>query len=75
MADGRCVRLPGNSSGQIGDIAVESVANLAEDREGQISFTPLDPAEVTPVQPTVLCKPVLTEPERLPFGLNPAPQP
>jgi hypothetical protein len=27
----------------IGHIAVKSVANRAEDREGQISFAPLDP--------------------------------
>jgi hypothetical protein len=56
------VRDPGNPPCHIGNIAVKAVANLAEDREGQISFTPLDSSKETPVQPTILGKP---------FWLNP----
>jgi hypothetical protein len=54
---------------------VKSVANLAEDREGQISFAPLDSSKETPVQSTILGKAVLAKPQRLAFGLNPATQP
>jgi hypothetical protein len=54
---------------------VKSVANLAEDREGQISFAPLDSSKETPVQPTILGKAVLAKPQNLAFGLNPSAQP
>jgi hypothetical protein len=45
-ADVRCAR---DSSCHLGNIAAKSVTDLAEDREGQISFTSLDSSEVTPV--------------------------
>jgi hypothetical protein len=54
---------------------MKSVANLAEDRESQISFAPLDSSKVTPVQSAILGKTVLAKPENLAFGLNPAAQP
>jgi len=54
---------------------VKSVANLAEDREGQVSFTSLDSSKEAPVQSTILGKAVLAKPKDLAFGLNPAAQP
>jgi hypothetical protein len=75
VANGAYVRHPRNTLSDVGNIALQSTANLAEDREGQISFTPLDSAEVSPVQPTILRETVLAKPAHLPFGLNPAPQP
>jgi hypothetical protein len=54
---------------------VKSIANFAEDREGHISFAPLDSSKVTPVQSTILGKAVLAKPQNLAFGLNPATQP
>jgi hypothetical protein len=51
---------------------VKSVANLAEDRESQISFTPLDSAKMTSVQSTILGKAILAKPWDLAFGLNSA---
>ncbi|HEU5237516.1 MAG TPA: hypothetical protein VFU37_10265 [Pyrinomonadaceae bacterium] len=54
---------------------MKSIANLAEYREGQISFAPLDSSKETPVQPTILGKAVLAKPQNLAFGLNPAAQP
>ena len=50
---------------------MESVANLAEDRKSQISFTPLDSSKETSVQSTILGESVLANPQQLPFGLNP----
>jgi hypothetical protein len=75
IADKAHVRHPRNSPCQIGYIAVEPLANLAEDREGQISFTPLDSSKVTPVQSAILGKTVLAKPADLPLGLNSATQP
>ena len=49
---------------------MKSVANLAEDREGQIPFAPLDSSEETPVQSTIPCKAVLAKPQGFAFGLN-----
>ena len=54
---------------------MKSVANLAEDREGQVSFAPLDSSKEAPVESTILGKLVLAEPQGLAFGLNPVPQP
>jgi hypothetical protein len=54
---------------------MESVANLAEDRKRQISFTPLDPSKETSVQSTILGKSVLANPQHLPFVPNPVTQP
>ena len=54
---------------------MKSVTNLAEDREGQISFAPLNSSKETPVQSAILGKVVLAKPKGLAFGLNPAPQP
>jgi hypothetical protein len=51
------------------------VGNLAEDREGQISFAPLDSSKETPIQSTILGKVVLAKPKGLAFGLNPVSQP
>jgi hypothetical protein len=59
----------------LANIAVKSVANFAEDREGQISFAPLDSSKVTPVQSAILGEAVLAKPQNLAFGLNPAAQP
>jgi hypothetical protein len=69
------VRCPWNSLCDIGNIAVKSVANLAEDREGQISFAPLDSPKVDSVQSAILGKAVLAKPQGVTFGLNPVPQP
>jgi hypothetical protein len=69
------VRRSRNSSCHVGNIAAESVTNLAEDREGDISFTSLDSSKVTPVQSTVRGETVLAKPLGLAFGLNPAAQP
>ena len=54
---------------------MKSVTNLAEDREGQISFAPLDSSKETPIQSTILGKVVLAKPKGLAFGLNPVSQP
>jgi hypothetical protein len=48
---------------------VKCVANLAEVREGQISFTSLDSSKETPVQSTILGKAVLAKPMDLTVGL------
>ena len=67
--------MPAESPCHIGNIAVKSVTNLAEDREGQVSFAPLDSSKETPVQSTILGKVVLAKPKGLAFGLNPVSQP
>jgi hypothetical protein len=54
---------------------MKSIANLAENREGQISFTPLDSPKETSVQSTILGKAVLAKPQNLAFCLNPMAQP
>jgi hypothetical protein len=59
------VRCPWNSLCDIGNIAVKSVANLAEDREGQISFAPLDSPKVDSVRPQSLAKPFWLSPRAL----------
>jgi hypothetical protein len=69
------VRCPRNSLCHIGNIAAKSAANLAEDREGDVSLASLDSSKVTPVQSTILGKAVLAKPQGLAFGLNPAAQP
>jgi hypothetical protein len=63
---------PGNSLGHIGNIAVKSVANLAENRESQISLTPLDSTKITSVQSTIFGKAMLAKASDLAFGLNSA---
>jgi hypothetical protein len=75
IADKAHVGHPRDSPCHIGYIAEESVANLAEARECQISFTPLDSSKVTLVQSAILGKTVLAKPLDLPLGLNPATQP
>jgi hypothetical protein len=69
------IRGPRNPSGYSRDIAVEPVTYLAENREGQVSFTALDSAKIGPVQPTLLSKTLLAQTQDLAFVLNPAAEP